>query len=161
MTTRPKGNKTALQSHRDATHAKTRQELELALARLRNGNPRKVPKGAAITAMSVATEAGVDRTTLYRFHEPVLTQIRKMADKEPRQQLEAKRTELSVTRSKAKEYRGMLEAAQEEMKAWARQNYALSHRIEELEGQLRVRDETIVNLRQQVNVKPMVVAFRR
>lgn len=94
--------------HRDATHAKTRQELELALARLRNGNPRKVPKGTAINAMSVAREAGVDRTTLYRFHEPVLTQIRKMADKEPRQQLEAKRTELAAAREKAKEYRGML-----------------------------------------------------
>lgn len=149
MTTGQKGNKASLKSHRDATHAKTRQELELALARLRNGNPRKVPKDARITAMSVAQEASVDRTTLYRFHEPVLTQIRKMANKEPRQQLEAKRTELAAAREKAKEYRELLEATQEELKSWARQNYALSHRIEELEGQLRMREETIADLRRQ------------
>ena len=160
MNTRQAGNRDALQSYRDATHVKTREELELALARLRNGNPRKVPKGVRITAVSVAQEAGVDRTTLYRFHEPVLTQIRKIADKEPRQRLQAKRTELGVALARAKEYRELLEKAQEEIKEWARQNYALSHRVQELEEQVRIRDETIAQLRQHAGATVKVVSLR-
>ena len=43
------GNPEALRAHKEASQRQTRQELELALARLRNGNPRRVKRGAAIT----------------------------------------------------------------------------------------------------------------
>ena len=155
------GNTEALRSYRDATHTKTRQALELALARLRNGNPRKVEKGARITPVAVAREAGVDRSTLYRFHEPVLTQIRKLNETAPRQQLEAKRTALAEALGKAKEYRKILEDAQEEIKAWARQNYALSHRALELEELLLIRDQVIEQLQQQINAKQKVIELRK
>ena len=150
------GNTEALRGHKEASQAKTRQELELALARLRNGNPQKVKKGARITPAAVAKEAGVDRSTLYRFHEPVLTQIRKLNEKTPKQQLEAKRTELADALAKAKEYRVMLEDAQDEIKAWARQNYMLSHRVQELEEMLRIRDRVIAELQQQANGKSKI-----
>ena len=155
------GNTEALRGHKEASQAKTRQELELALARLRNGNPQKVKKGTRITPAAVAQEADVDRSTLYRFHEPVLTQIRKLTEKAPKQQLEAKRNELADARAKAKEYREMLEDAQDEMKAWARQNYALNHQVQELQELLRIRDEVIAQLQQQVNSKPKVVDLRK
>ena len=135
--------------------------MELALARLRNGNPQKIKKGARITPAAVAQEAGVDRSTLYRFHEPVLTQIRLLTEKAPRQQLEAKRSELAEALAKAKEYREMLEGAQEEMKAWARQNYTLSHRVQELEELLLMRDQVIAELQKQVKIRPTVVGLHK
>lgn len=159
--TAQQGNTEALRGHKEASQAKTREELELALARLRNGNPRKVKPGTRITPASVAQEAGVDRSTLYRFHEPVLTQIRKLNEKAPKQQLEAKRTELAETQARARDYRELLEEAQDELKAWARQNYALSHRVQELEELLRIRDEVIAQLQQQVNKKPTVVGLHK
>ncbi|MGS1394423.1 hypothetical protein [Pseudomonas aeruginosa] len=92
------GNPEALRAHKEASQRQTRQELELALARLRNGNPRRVKRGAAISATTVAREAGIDRSTLYRFHEPILTAIRKFNETMPKQQLEAKQGELGKHR---------------------------------------------------------------
>lgn len=140
------GNPEALRAHKEASQRQTRQELELALARLRNGNPRRVKRGTAISATTVATEAGIDRSTLYRFHEPILTAIRKFNETTPKQQLEAKQGELGEARAKAREYREALQAAREEMTAWARQNYALTHRVQELEAILRQRDKLIADL---------------
>lgn len=156
-----KGNTEALRGHKEASQANTRQELELALARLRNGNPSKVKKDTRITPAAVAQEAGVDRSTLYRFHEPILTQIRKLTEKEPRQQLMAKRNELGDAVAKAKEYRELLENVQDELKAWARQNYALSHKVQEMEEMLRIRDEIIAQLQQQVNARSKIMDLRK
>jgi hypothetical protein len=140
------GNPEALRAHKEASQRQTRQELEFALARLKNGNPRRVKRGAAISATTVAREAGIDRSTLYRFHEPILTTIRKHNDAAPKQQLEAKQGELREARSKARKYREALEAARDEMTAWARQNYALAHRVQELEAFLRQREKLIADL---------------
>lgn len=140
------GNSEALRAHKDASLRQTRQELEMALARLRNGNPRRVKRGTSISATTVATEAGIDRSTLYRFHEPVLTAIRKLNETASKQQLEAKRGELGEARAKAREYREALEVARNEMTAWARQNYALAHRVQDLETTLRHRDKVIAEL---------------
>jgi membrane-bound lytic murein transglycosylase B len=112
--------------------------LELALRRLANGNPTVVKKGTKISASSVAAEAGVDRVTLYRFHEPVLTEIRKINDTAPKTQLKESRSELAQTNIKMKEYRRLVEEAQEEVAALARINYRLDARISELEGQILI-----------------------
>lgn len=129
----------------------TRQKLELALRRLAHGNPQVVKKGTKITASSVAEEAGIDRATLYRFHEPVLTEIRKINDTAPKAQLKESRFELAQSSAKMKEYRRLVEEAQEEVTALARINYRLDARISELEGLIRVRDERIAEFQKQVN----------
>ncbi|MFU5948438.1 hypothetical protein ACM7P6_07840 [Pseudomonas aeruginosa] len=154
------GNPEALRAHKEASQRQTRQELELALARLRNGNPRRVKRGTAISATTVATEAGIDRSTLYRFHEPILTAIRKFNETTPRQQLEAKQGELGEARAKASEYREALQAAREEMTAWARQNYALTHRVQELEAILRQRDKLIADLQARLAEAGKSVSLR-
>ncbi|EIU5250134.1 TPA: hypothetical protein NH808_000100 [Pseudomonas aeruginosa] len=140
------GNPEALRAHKEALQRQTRQELELALARLRNGNPRRVKRGTLVSAAAVAAEAGIDRSTLYRFHEPILTAIRKFNETTSKQRLEAKQGELGEARAKAREYREALEAARDEITAWARQNYALTHRVQELEAILRQRDKLIADL---------------
>jgi chromosome segregation ATPase len=99
----------------------------------------------------VAAEAGVDRVTLYRFHEPVLTEIRKINDTAPKTQLKESRSELAQTNIKMKEYRRLVEEAQEEVAALARINYRLDARISELEGLIRVRDERIADFQNQLN----------
>ena len=105
----------------------------------------------AVTASSVAEEAGVDRATLYRFHEPVLTEIRKINDTTPKTQLKESRSELAQTNTKMKEYRQLVEEAQEEVATLARINYRLDARISELEGLIRIRDERITEFQKQLN----------
>lgn len=141
----------ALAAQKQRSVKETRQKLELALRRLANGNPRVVKKGTKISAAAVAEEAGVDRVTLYRFHEPVLTEIRKINDTEPKAKLKESRSELAQTNARLKEYRQLVEEAQEEVAALARINYRLDARIAELEGLIRVRDERIADLQKQVN----------
>jgi uncharacterized coiled-coil protein SlyX len=129
----------------------TREKLELAVRRLVNGNPRVVKKGTKITAASVAKEAGVDRVTLYRFHEPVLVEIRKINDTAPKALLKESRSELAQSAAKQKEYRRLVDEAQEEVAALARINYRLDARIAELEELIRVRDGVIAGLQKQLN----------
>jgi len=129
----------------------TRQKLELAVRRLVNGNPRVVPKGANLTAASVCKEAGVDRVTLYRFHEPVLTEIRRINDTTPKTLLKENRSELHKTNAELRELRKLLEETQEKLAANARVNYNLDARIAELENLLRIRDQIIADYKSSLN----------
>lgn len=152
--------KEAQEAQKRQSVKETRKKLELALRRLANGNPRVVKKGTKISAASVAKEAGVDRVTLYRFHEPVLVEIRKINDTAPKAQLKESRSELAKSEAKQKEYRRLIEEAQEEVAALARINYRLDARIAELEELIRVRDDAIAGLQKALNErdsKPKVV----
>lgn len=141
----------ALTAQKRQSMKETREKLELALRRLANGNPRVVKKGTKVTAASVAKEAGVDRVTLYRFHEPVLVEIRKINDTAPKALLKESRSELAQSAVKQKEYRRLVEEAQEEVAALARINYRLDARIAELEELIRVRDGVIAGLQRELN----------
>lgn len=141
----------ALVAHGRQSVKGTREKLELAVRRLVHGNPQIVPKGTKLSAASVAKEAGVDRVTLYRFHEPVLVEIRKINDSAPKAKLKESRSELAKTDAKLKEYRRLVEEAQEEVAALARINYRLDARNKELEELLRIRDGLIEQLQKQVN----------
>jgi hypothetical protein len=141
----------ALAAHGRQSVKETRQKLELALRRLVDGNPCMVKKGAKISACSVAKEAGVDRATLYRFHEPVLAEISKINDAMPKALLKESRSKLAASNDKLKEYRQLVEESQEEVKALARANYGLKERNRELEEHIRVRDEQIADFQSQVN----------
>ncbi len=147
----PEATQKALAAKKRQSVKETRKKLEYALLRLTNGNPLVVKKGTKISAASVAKEAGVDRVTLYRFHEPVLVEIRKINDTAPKAQLKESRSELAQTSAKMKEYRQLVEEAQEEVAALARINYRLDGRISELEGLIRVRDEVIAGLQKQLS----------
>lgn len=146
-----KATQEALAAQKRRSVKDTREKLELALRRIANGNPRIVQKGTKISPASVAKEAEVDRVTLYRFHEPVLTEIRKINDKEPKALLQESKSELALSAAKLKEYRRLVEEAQDEVDALARINYRLDARIAELEESIRVRDEVIVGLKKELN----------
>ena len=156
----PEATQKALAAQKRQSVKETRQKLEFALLRLSNGNPRVVKKGTKISAASVAKEAGVNRVTLYRFHEPVLVEIRKINDTAPKTQLKESRSELAQASAKLKEYRHLVEEAQEEVAALARINYRLDGRISELEGLIRVRDEVIAGLQKQLNERASKPKFR-
>jgi chromosome segregation ATPase len=151
------GNSSGLKAHQEESQRQTRRDLELALARLRNGNPRRAKRGASITASSVAKEAGIERSTLYRYHEPILTEIRKLNDATPTKQLKIKRGELAEALSRTQEYREALEEARVEMTEWAKQNYALSHRVQELEESLLRRDAMISDLQKKLGTTEKIV----
>lgn len=147
----PEATKEALAAQKRQSVKETREKLELALRRLANGNPRLVKTGSKITAASVAKEAGVDRVTLYRFHEPVLVEIRKINDTAPKALLKESRSELAQSAAKQREYRRLVEQAQEEVAVLARINYRLDVRIAELEELIRVRDGVIAGLQKELN----------
>ena len=151
MSQLPEATQKALAAQKLASVKETRQKLELAMHRLINGNPCVVNKGTKISAASVAKEAGVDRATLYRFHEPVLTEVRKINDTAPKAMLKQSRLELASSTDKLKEYRSLVEEAQEEVAALARINYQLDARITELEALIRMRDEVIAEFQKQLN----------
>ena len=136
----------ALAVQKSRSVKKTRSELEMALSRMIKGNPRVVKQGSKVNAASVAREAGIDRATLYRYHEPI-------NDSTSKARLKESRSELSQADAKLKEYRKLVEEAQEEVVALARENYMLDGRIVELEELLRVRDTIIEGLQRQLNVK--------
>lgn len=141
----------ALAAQKRRSVRETRTKLELAIKRLTNGNSNSVKKGAKITATSVAKEAGVDRVTLYRFHEPVLVEIRKINDTTPKILLKESRSELAQSAAKQREYRKLAEDAQEEVAALARINYRLDAHIAELEEMIRVRDGVIAELQKELH----------
>lgn len=147
----PEATQKALAAQKRQSVKITRQKLEIALLRLTNGNPLTVNKGTKITAASVAKEAGVDRVTLYRFHEPVLVAIRKINDTAPKAKLKESRSELAQTAVKLKKYRLLVENAQDEVAALARINYRLSDQISELEELIRIRDDVISGYQKQLN----------
>lgn len=154
------GNPEALRAHKAASQQKTRHVLELALARLRNGKPKLVKPGTPITAASVSDEAGVNRSTLYRFHEPILVEIRKLTDATPKKKLQDTQGELAKSQAKAREYRKIAESAQEEITDWARQNYVLTHRVQELEHMIHVRDTIIEDFKTRLKNAEKVVPLR-
>lgn len=144
--TKKDGNVDALRAHKADSAKETRQELELAIRRIVNGNPKRVKKGTPLSPAAVAEEAGVDRSTLYRFHEPVLTEIRRTTDATPQKKLREKSGALAVATAKAKEYRQMLEAEQVNLQKMARENYALSARVRQLESALERHHARIIEL---------------
>lgn len=144
--TKKDGNTDALRAHKADSVKETRQELELAIRRIVNGNPQRVKKGAPLSPAAVAAEAGVDRSTLYRYHEPVLTEIRRTIDATPQKKLREKSSELAAATAKAKEYREMLEAEQVNLQKMARENYTLSARVRHLESAIERHQARIAEL---------------
>lgn len=140
------GNPDALRAHKAESAKATRRELELAVRRIVNGNPKRVKKGTALTPASVVQEANVNRSTLYRYHEPVLTEIRRITEATPQKKLREKHSELADATAKAKEYRVMLEEEQANLAKMAQQNYVLNMRIKELEELVRTRDVQLAEL---------------
>jgi AcrR family transcriptional regulator len=144
------GNPASLIEHKNRSVKATREQLELALARILDGKPKWVKTGAAVSVLAVAKEAKVDRSTLYRYHPDFLDKLKHVTNSTADHLLESKRSELSRTQARAREYRNIAEDLQAELEAIARNNYALSHRVQELEELLRQRDAVIVNLQARI-----------
>ncbi|WP_139143346.1 TetR family transcriptional regulator [Janthinobacterium sp. HH104] len=151
----------ALASQKQQSIKDTREKLEAALHRLLTGISRNHNPGTKISAASVASEAGVDRATLYRFHEPVLAQIRnlKTATTDGRSNEKVKIDQESTRQTS---YLKMVEDAQRQVASLARINYRLDAKIEELSEALRVRDQIIADLRKQIvkrESEPRIFSF--
>lgn len=146
MKTKDAGNAEALRAHKAASVKETRHELELAIRRIVNGNPKHVKKGTPLSPGAVATEAGVNRSTLYRFHEPILTEIRRATDATSQKKFLEKSGELALAASKAREYREMLEVEQANLQKMARENYNLTARVRLLESTIERQQARIIEL---------------
>lgn len=149
-----------LMRHHEQSHQKTREELNLALARLRNNNPRIVKRGTKISVTSIAKEAGVDPSTIYRFHESVRVEIRKASNAAAKKRPKADQDELQKAEQKAKEYRLTAEELDSQLRALAQQNYTLSLQLQEQKDFVSLRDKTISNLQERLKSAEKVVPLR-
>jgi len=155
-----KGNSEALKAYQSESQADTRLELEKALARLRNGQPKRVPPNAKINASTLAKEAGVERSTIYRYHSTILNEVQRITHSAATTRLKEKHSEYAQAEAKTKEYRQMLEEAQIHKEALKRENYRLQHRIDELEAFLKQRDEVIGDLQRKINLDQTMVLLK-
>lgn len=139
-----------LASHQERSIQATRKELERALARIESGKTKVVKTGARISVAAVCDEAGVERSTLYRYHEPVLRKIGEAKKKIEHSDSKHRRAEQARAAAKQHDYRALAEEAQAEAAALARINYRLQARISELEEMLRGRDSVIQGMKDRV-----------
>lgn len=145
---------TALIDQKHKSAEKTRAKLDVALTNLiREGTSGTKKKKISVT--EIAKVAGVDRATLYRFHQPVLTRMREFNTSSVYQENQLNR-KLTVPVS-VQDYRAATEEAQREVTALARINYRLDARVSELEAELASRDARISQLQKQLNSKPSMV----
>lgn len=129
------------------TAKKTRAKLEDALKRLIEDTPLVVKPGTKISPTSVAKEAGIDRVTLYRYHDPILRLIKinkNNVNKSSNSEAARKNTLIVKLRQLA-------EKAQEEVSLLAKINYRLTAEKEEVLDLLNSRDRIIRDLRQKIS----------
>jgi len=155
-----KGNSEALKAHKAESQADTRLELEKALARLRNGQPKRVPPNAKINASTLAKEAGVERSTIYRYHSTILNEVQRITHSAATTRLKEKHSAYAQAEAKTKEYRQILEKCQADKEILKQENYRLQHRIDELEAFLKQRDEIIGELQRKINPDQTVVFLK-
>jgi uncharacterized protein YigA (DUF484 family) len=89
----------------------------------------------------------VERSTLYRYHREILSEIQRINDTDAQSKLKIKTSALAKAEERKKEYRELLELEQSNLLKIARENYALQQRIQELEDLLKEKDSLIANLR--------------
>lgn len=95
----------------------------------------------------------MDRTTLHRFHEPILAAIGRVDETAPKENsggaVRRPARQMPVSRNI------MLSLSKPNLRLWAlaRINHRLQAHVEELEAGLRVRDERIAVLRRQVSTR--------
>lgn len=146
--------KRAIVSYAQQSLGDTRRKLDLAVRRVADGKPLVAPAGAKLTVASVAKEAGVDRTTVHRFHRPVVDEIRRLNAQARRSRRSVSAAPSEDTEVRLKEYRALVIQAQAEVAALARINYRLQAEVDDLKERLRIRDERVANLQRQVNPRP-------
>ena len=131
---------------REKIPSDTRERLQNALQRLIDGLPLVVKPGGRISPTSVAKEAGVDRVTLYRYHEPILLAIKSIN----RPQVKSNNSDASRTKKLIENLRELAEVAQKEVERLAKINYRLNAERVEMSELLNSRDRIIQDLRQRL-----------
>ena len=143
----------AFRAHKIRMMEKTHGELQSAILRIVNGRPRRVPKGSRLTVNNVAKEAGVDRSTIYKYHATVLSDIHTRNNATPKAVLKEKRGELSRAQDRVKDYRRLTAEAQADKEKLLQVNYRLNRQIKYLEALLKQRDKVIKELQKDLNFK--------
>ncbi len=150
MTT-PEAKRRPVKAPKRQSQAETRQALEAALTRLRNGKPKVVEPNANITVSSVAREAGVHRTTVHNHHPGIVAEIQQLTNRTARDQLKEKRGQLKRANTRLRELTATIEQLQHDKTNLARINHALAYRNQELERQMASKDEKLKELMRRLN----------
>ena len=149
MTKKAKQKPAPVQKRQSQTD--TRRALEAALARLRNGRPKVVEPNTKISISLVAREASVHRTTVHNYHPGIVSEIQKLADRTAKDQLKQKRSQLKLANAELRELKATIEQLQCDKTNLARINHALTHRNQELQSQVAIKDKKINQLMRRLN----------
>jgi AcrR family transcriptional regulator len=120
-TTSSNGNPPATSARR-RSREKTREELQLAMLRVKN-------KGLKLSISAVAAEAGVSAGLIHNTYPDIAEEIREKIGRATRQQRDAKAADLKEARAKLKALREELDAAVADVARLASINETLRHEV--------------------------------
>ncbi|WP_324746359.1 TetR family transcriptional regulator [Pseudomonas veronii] len=83
----------------------TRNAIRIAIIAITKGRPKVVSKDRKISIKAVAEEAGVSNATIHNNHPDLAEQIRRLANKDVREDRDAVKQTLTEQRKKAAELR--------------------------------------------------------
>jgi AcrR family transcriptional regulator len=112
---------------RQRSRDKTKDELQLAMLRVRNN-------GKKLTISAVASEAGVSPGLIHNTYPDIAEAIRAEVGKGTRQQRDEKIAELSKIRERIKELRGELDVALSDIQRLASANETLRQEVAKLQS---------------------------
>lgn len=101
---RAQASRAPVSAPRRRSREKTREELRLAMLRVKN-------KGLKLSISAVAAEAGVTPALVHNTYPDVAEEIRAQVGRTTRQQRDAKAAELANTKAELRDVRAKLEAA--------------------------------------------------
>nr|WP_294866232.1 hypothetical protein [uncultured Pseudogulbenkiania sp.] len=114
----------------------TKHEIELAIARIRHGRPKKITKDRPLSIAAVAEEAGISNATIHNRYPLLAEKIRRLGKEVRSDQSKAPTSELAVLRQQLDEVKQALEEKEEAVKKLAIINLRMAQDIKSLQAEL-------------------------
>jgi len=151
-----RASKQALRDNAEKREQQTHNELVSALNRLVNNEPINVKKGTKMTLTSVATEAGVSRSSLYN-HPDILEQVKICIKKKSISPAQARRMTKEETIKKEENTKKIIQQLNEDKSKLAQENYKLSLEKDELNNLLESRNKEIAELKRRLGSQNLTI----
>lgn len=114
----------------------TKHEIELAIARIRHGRPKRISKERPLSIAAVAEEAGVSNSTIHNRYPQLAEQIRRLCHNFKANQRSSAGSGPIMLQQQLAEAKKALQQKEEDVRKLAMINLRLSQEIKELQTEL-------------------------
>lgn len=115
----------------------THDKLQDAITRIVEGHPvfvQPVKNLQQITIALVAEEAGVERTTLYKYHSDIIERIQRIKNASDQEQAHKEKTALQKAQAKNHEYLDEIRKIKQQRDLALEENYRLSMELQKIKN---------------------------